>query len=95
MEVIDIDTSKVGTLGENLITISNNMDSYNEYFEEYVTKLQKNGAWKGNSATYFRQVSEKDVVQYKDYSESIKKLGEILVKEATELQSEIDSLKDF
>ena len=95
MEVIDIDTTKLIDLGDNLITISNNLDSYNKSFEEYVTKLQVNGIWKGSSATTFRNLSKKDVVQYIDYSESIKKLGEVIKREAEALEDEIKSLKDI
>lgn len=95
MEVIDIDATKLINLGDNLIVISNNYDYYNKSFAEYVTKLQSNSIWRGAAATTFRQLSEKDVVQYKDYCESIKELGEVIKREAEALEEEITSLKDI
>ena len=95
MEVIDIDVAKLIALGDNLIAISNDLDSYNQSFEEYVTKLQSKGIWRGASATTFRQLSEKDVIQYKDYSESIKELGDVIKTEAEALQEEVNSLREI
>ena len=95
MEVIDIDATKLTDLGDSLMAVSKDLDFYNKSFEEYVTKLQVNGIWRGASATNFRILSEKDVVQYRDYSESIKKLGEVIKSEAEALEEEIKSLKDI
>ena len=95
MEIIDIDTSKVIELGDNLSTISDNFDSYIESFEGYTTKMQKQSIWKGKTATGFRIASEKDIVQYKNYSKSISDLGKTLKAEAEALEGEIASLKEI
>ena len=95
MEVISIDTNATINLCDNLVAISDNMDSYNENFAEYVTKLQTKDIWRGLSATYFRDLSKEDIEQYKSYSESIRKIGDDLKKEIEALEDEINSLKDF
>ena len=95
MDVIDIDATKLVNLGDDLIAISNDYGYYNKHFEEYVTKLQSKGIWKGSSATTFRTLSEQDIIHYKDYCESIKKLGEVIKREAEALEEEITSLKEI
>ncbi|MBR4262372.1 MAG: hypothetical protein IKQ35_03300 [Bacilli bacterium] len=86
MEKINVDTQELKSSGNDLKRLSNNLSGNFDDFFDLIKNVPLKNIWTGKVAeTYTKNaMTEKDM--YKNYSESINKLGDVMVEHAEKLE---------
>lgn len=93
MEIVDIDTQKLLSLGKDLVALSKDINLYLDYLKERINKMSDVGIWRGKATKKYVDLSNSDIPQYKKFSETLNKLGLYLISQAEALEADIVSLR--
>lgn len=94
MTKLNVNTSKVKTLGENMVKISNSFYSdVNSLYNRVYKVPMVTREWVGVASNNYASILLKEKTQYVNYANSLKEMGNILIDYATDIEQAIKNTK--
>lgn len=103
MSKIKYDTKKMYDAGETIIELTKEFDEfYKTLYEKlerisnqegYATSTEEGRAWFGKSADEFILKAKLDELDIKAFSEELRKYGNILMNQASSIESDIEGMR--